>query len=38
MCRWKDFRRVGTRHGKLAANFAVTLAAAIAFWCLQPRT
>jgi transposase len=34
-CRLKDFRRVGTRYDKLAANFAsaVALAAVIAFWC-----
>lgn len=33
-CRLKDFRRVATRHDKLAANFlsGVALATAIAFW------
>lgn len=33
-CRLKDFRRVATRHYKLARNYlsAVALAAAIAFW------
>jgi transposase len=33
-CRLKDFRRVGTRYDKLAANFAsaIALAAVIAFW------
>ncbi len=33
-CRLKDFRRVGTRYDKLAANFAsaVALAAVVAFW------
>lgn len=35
ICRLRDFRRVGTRYDKLAANFesAVALAAIIAFWC-----
>lgn len=35
ICRLKDFRRVGTRYDKLAANFAsaVALAAVVAFWC-----
>ena len=35
ICRLKDFRRIGTRYDKLAANFAsaVALAAIIAFWC-----
>ena len=35
ICRLKDFRRVGTRCDKLAANFAsaVALAAVVAFWC-----
>ena len=35
ICRLKDFRRVGTRYDKLAANFAsaIALAAIIAFWC-----
>jgi transposase len=35
ICRLKDFRRVGTRYNKLAANFAsvVALAAVVAFWC-----
>jgi transposase len=34
-CRLKDFRRVATRYGKLAANFAsaVALATIVAFWC-----
>ena len=33
-CRLKDFRRVATRHDKLAANFlsGVALATALAFW------
>ena len=33
--RLKDFRRVGTRYDKLAANFAsaVAIAAVVAFWC-----
>ena len=33
--RLKDFRRVGTRHDKLAGNFAssVAIAAIVAFWC-----
>ncbi len=33
-CRLKDFRRVGTRYDKLAANFlsAVAIATALAFW------
>ena len=33
-CRLKDFRRVATRYGKLAANFlsAAALAAVVAFW------
>lgn len=35
ICRGKDFRRVGTRYDKLAANFAsaVALAAVVALWC-----
>jgi hypothetical protein len=35
ICRLKDFRPVGTRCDKLAANFAsaVALAAVVAFWC-----
>jgi transposase len=35
ICRLKDFRRVATSYGKLAANFAsaASIAAAVAFWC-----
>ncbi|MBP0446824.1 IS5 family transposase [Roseomonas sp. SSH11] len=35
ICRLKDFRRIGTRYDKLAANFdsAVAIAAIVAFWC-----
>lgn len=34
-CRWKDWRGIATRYGKLAANYmaGVFLAAAITFWC-----
>lgn len=33
-CRLEDFRRIATRHNKLARNFlsAISLAAALAFW------
>jgi hypothetical protein len=35
----KDFRRIATRHDKLARNYpsAVALAAVIAFWCQANR-
>jgi transposase len=34
-CRLKNYRRVATRHDKLARNYAsaVALAAVVAFWC-----
>ena len=39
-CRLKDWRRIATRSGKLAANYAAAVAIAVTWWIgssLEPR-